>query len=255
MKRLLTSFILVLTLVVAGPASSAVADANTTAEPDLATLMDKYVNAIGGRDLLGKINSQIAVFGFTLLGRQLIVTTTVKVPSYFLEVTQAEGGSGKIIVGFDGKTAWIQGADGSVHILTGEKRAAVIAQASGANNSEIFPERWPTTVTKKPTETIEGKSYYVLSIQPKGGIEHDLLLDTQTFRPVILRQVESDVSSISIVNEFSSGPMGELFTNNVTTTRSDGVPPITSTLRSVHDNVQMDNSIFAPPLGKGTEST
>lgn len=215
--------------------------------------MDKYVSIAGGRALLSKLTSMVAVSSFTLLGHEIVVTTTVKAPSNYLQVVEPEGGAGRLAVGFDGKTAWSQGPDGVVQLLTGQKRAEVIADAAGANNSEIFPNRWPTTVALKPIETIEGKSYYVLSIQAKGGVAHDVLMDSQTFLPVIERKAEPDSSSITIVNEFGKGPLGELISKSATTTSSN-LPAITSTMRSLRDNVHVVDSLFAPPLGKGTET-
>jgi hypothetical protein len=248
-----------------GLSSVATADPDQTPSPasasapampsiSLATVMAKYVDVSGGRNRLSKIQTVIAVSSFTLFGRVIDVTTTTKTPSSFLQVVQPEGSStGKITVGFDGTNAWTVGPDGVMHLLTGQKRAEVIADAAGANNSEIFPERWPTTVSLKPNEDVDGKSYYVLSILAKGGVEHDILLDTQTYLPIIERRVEPDSSSITIINEFGKGPLGELISKSATTTSSD-FPRITSTLQSVRDNVTVEKSIFAPPLGKGTET-
>jgi hypothetical protein len=256
----------VLVLFAVGQAGVAHADADQTASPspspttnstpssDLATVMAKYVEVSGGRSRLGKIQTVVAVSSFSLFGRVIDVTTTTKAPSSFLQVVQPEGASGgKISVGFDGTTAWTVGPDGVMHILTGQKRADVIADAAGANNSEIFPERWPTTVSLKPDEDVDGKPYYVLSILAKGGVEHDILLDTQTYLPIIERRVEPDSSSITVINEFGKGPLGELISKSATTTSSD-FPRITSTLQSVRDNVAVANSIFVAPLGKGTET-
>ena len=157
MNRPIVALLLLVALLGAGRSASAGAGgspppaptATTTAvqtSPELATAMEKYADAIGGRPLLASIKNQTSVFNFTLMGRTLVVRTTAKAPSYFLQETQAEGGGGKIVVGFDGKTAWSQGPDGVTTILSGTKRAELISDAAGANNSELFPDRWPTTV-------------------------------------------------------------------------------------------------------------
>jgi hypothetical protein len=262
----LASFCCALVLCAAGQWNVAHADADQTPSPaptaaasvpsiDLTTLMTKYVNVTGGRTRLSKIHTVVAVSNFSLFGRIMEVITTAKTPSSFLQVIQPEGGGGgKISVGFDGKTAWTVGPDDVVHVLTGQKRAEVISDAAGANNSEIFPDRWPTTVALKPVEEVDGKPYYVLTIQAKGGIAHDILMDTVTFLPIIERKAEPDSSSVTVVSEFGKGPLGELISKSATTTSSD-FPRITSTLQSLRDNVSVADSIFAPPLvGKGTES-
>ncbi len=263
MKRIAAVFtaLMLLTIAAGNPAGAQdsptpqASAASASASPaQLSEVMNKYADAIGGRKLIGSIRTQVSVFTFDLLGRTVVVRTTTKIPSFFLQETTAEGGTGKIVVGFDGKTAWSQGPDGVTKILSGDKRAEVVSDAAGGNDSELFPERWPTEVVLQPSETHDQKSYIVLSITAKGGITHDLLLDDQTYQPVIERTVEAGTTAISVVNSFSKGPLGELQPQSITTTRSDGFPQITATLQVVHDNVSVNDSIFAPPLGKGTET-
>jgi hypothetical protein len=210
--------------------------------------------AVGGKDLLAKIATQVSVFSFTLANHTMVVTTTTKTPTFYLQVIAPEGGGGTLTSGFDGRLAWIQDASGVVHILSGQRRAELITDAVGANNSEIFPERWPTALTLKPGETIDGKPYYVVEIAPKNGLAHDMILDAQTYQPVMDRTVEPDATVISTVDAFGSGPLGELYPKSMTTTRSDGFPTITTVLRSVKDNVPVANSLFAPPASQGTET-
>ena len=249
MQRLMIAIVVVLTLLTIGR-NGAYADSS-----DLTSVMQRYVSASGGREALSKIHNSMTVYKSTIMGRILKVTTTAKTPFYYLQEVQAEGSTGKISFGFDGTTAWMRTPDGTVTTLTGEKRAEVISDAVGANNSEIFPNRWPTTVTLKPTEQIDGKSYTVLSIKAKDGVTHDLFIDPQTNLPVIERTIEGNVTGISVVEAFGKGPMGELQARIITSTRSDGSPQIKSVLREAQDNAPVSASIFAPPIGsKGAQT-
>src|ERR1700737_5203382 len=166
-RRSMTTVVIVLTLLSMG--SAAWADSSS-----LASIMEKYVTAAGGREALSKIHSSVTVYKSTMMGRILKVTTTAQAPFYYLQEVQAEGSTGKISFGFDGTTAWMRTPDGAVTTLTGEKRTEVISDAVGANNSEIFPNRWLTTLTLKPAEMMDGKPYTVLSIKAKDGVTHDL---------------------------------------------------------------------------------
>lgn len=237
--------------VVAAPSSAPSASGPA---PDLAAIMDRYTAAVGGKDLLAKITTQVSVFSFTLANHTMVVTTTAKAPTYYLQVIAPEGGGGALASGFDGKLAWVQDASGVVHILSGQRRAELITDAVGANNSEIFPDRWPTAISLKPGETIDGKPYLVVEIAPKDGIAHDMILDPQTYQPMMDRTVEPEATLISTVDAFGSGPLGELYPKSMTTTRSDGFPTITTVLRSVKDNVPVADSLFAPPASQGTET-
>ncbi|HEV2878360.1 MAG TPA: hypothetical protein VGW96_02160 [Candidatus Eremiobacteraceae bacterium] len=248
MKRTLLAVVIAFAVLSAGRAS-VVADPS-----ELSSVMDKYVRATGGREVLSKIHTMHTVYKSTLLGHVIAVETTVKIPFFFLQVVQPMDSTAKMTFGFDGKTAWMQGADGVVHILHGEKRAEIISEAVGANGSEIFANRWPTVVTLKPAETINGKSYAVLSIKAKDGVTHDEFIDPETNMPVIERVVEENATSISVVEAFGKGPMGELQARIITTTRSDG-PQVTSVLREAQDNAKVSNSIFAPPLSSKGAST
>lgn len=260
MNRRFLSIILASFVLAAGAGSQArsaaepepsVTATSTASAGDVGAALDKYAAAIGGRTVMARIRTQVSVFTFPLLGRTMVVKTTTKTPYYFLQETQAQGGTGKITIGFDGKTAWTQAPDGTTTTLTREKRAEIVSEAAGGNTSEVFSDRWPTQVTLKPNETHDGKMYVVLAIMPKDGLTHDVLLDAHTYQPMIERSHESDVAIISVVNSFSKGPLGELQAQSVTTTRSDGFPQVTATLQSVRDNDNVDDAIFAPPLGKG----
>jgi len=248
-QRSVIAIIIVLMLLTIGH-SGARADSS-----DLTSIMAKYVSASGGREALSKIHNSVTVYKSTIMGRVLKVRTTAKTPFYYLQEVQAEGSTGKISFGFDGTTAWMRTPDGSVTTLTGEKRAEVISDAVGANNSEIFPNRWPTTVTLKPTEVIDGQSYSVLSIKAKDGVTHDLFIDPQTNLPVIERTVEGQVTAVSVVEAFGKGPLGELQARLITSTRSDGSPQVKSVLREAQDNARLSTSIFAPPVSsKGAQT-
>lgn len=219
----------------------------------LATIVNRYAQAIGGRSVLVKIRSQVSVYTFDLMGYTVTLTTENKPPSYYLQVVTIEG-SPSTSTGFDGKLAWLRSTDGVVQILSGTKRAELITEAAGANNSELFEERWPTQLALRPSEAVDGKLYYVVSVTPKDGVEHDLLLDANTFQPVIDRSSEAGVTSTAAVNEFTTGPLGELDAKVVTTTRSDGLPTLVTTLHALRDNVPIPNSVFSPPASAGTET-
>src|SRR5579872_3092602 len=136
-------------------------------------LMARYVKASGGREALAKIHSSMTIYKCTIRDQVVKLTTITMIPYYYVQTIEVAGHPGKTSFGFDGTTAWTQTPDGKVTTLTGSERAELISDAVGANMSEIFPNRWPTVVTSKPQEIVDGRSYDVLSIKPKDGVEHD----------------------------------------------------------------------------------
>src|ERR1700730_11822128 len=148
-------------LTIALPPRSLAAD-----RPDIASIMQKYADAIGGHDVLGRIQTVKSVYRSTLMGRTITVTTLTKAPVKFVQRIQAEGMNAAVVIGFDGKTAWTQTLGGEVVKLTGTNRADVISESAGTNNTEIIRERWPTQLSLKPNETVDGKQYYVVAVRP-----------------------------------------------------------------------------------------
>jgi len=225
-------------------------------DPALAAVMQKYADAIGGEKLLSSITSVQSVYSSTLFGHAVTVTTIAKAPASFVQRVQVEGTPLVMMIGFDGKTAWTKAISGAVQTLSGSKRADVIDEAAGMNNSEIIPQRWPTQVKLKADETVDGKLYHVVEISPQGGSAHDLLLDSQTYLPVMSRQYEGDVKLLDVVKNFAKGPLGETTGAVIVSTRSDGsVPAVTSTLLSTRDNIQVNDAIFAPPIPTNAPTT
>jgi len=225
-------------------------------QPDIASIMQKYADALGGHDVLGRIQTAKSVYQSTLMGRTITVTSLSKAPVKFVQRIQAEGMNAAVVIGFDGKTAWTQTLSGEVVKLTGTNRADVISESAGTNNSEIIRERWPTQLSLKPNETVDGKQYYVVAVRPQGGSERDLLLDTQSFLPVIMRQYATSGTTLSIATKFGKGPLGEA---TAAVSRSIGsagpVPDLTFTLVSTEDNIRIDDSAFAPPVPTNAPTT
>lgn len=225
-------------------------------QPTLATIMQKYANALGGLKLLTSIATTRTVYTSALLGRTVTVTTTAKAPSSFVQQVNVGDTPLSLDVGFDGKTAWTKTIAGAVNKLSGSRRSDIINQAASLNNSEVVPNRWPTALRRKPDETIDGQHYYVIEVTPRGGSAHDLLIDAQTFLPVMSRQYEGDVKTLDIVRKFGKGPLGEATGAVIFTTRSDGsLPDVTSTLLSTRDNIQVDDAAFAPPVPTNAPTT
>jgi hypothetical protein len=215
---------------------------------DLSAVMDQYATALGGRQTLSAIHSFESTYKSTIMGHDILIVTKAKAPYYFLQTFSAAGSTATTSVGFDGTTAWRQDPNGTVHTLSGQDRAELVSEAVGAMDSEIFPDRWPTTVTLRPTEIINGKTFSVLRIAPKDGTEHDVLIEQQSGLPLVERTVQGQVSGMTVVESFSKGPMGELQARVMVSQRSDGTPQITSVLSGVKDNVSYPDALFAPPI-------
>src|SRR5579864_1851944 len=94
---------------------------NTTVRADdqaaLATVMQKYGDAVGGEKLLASIKTLKTVYSSSLMGRPVTITTFAKAPSSFLQRVAVDGTQFSIEAGFDGKTAWTKTLSGTVQTL------------------------------------------------------------------------------------------------------------------------------------------
>src|SRR5262249_60032311 len=81
----------------------------TAAESTVDQILDKYVQAIGGRQAVEKITSRVAkgTFEVSAMGQKGEIELYVKAPNKTLRV-QNLSGVGEILDGFDGKIAWSQ---------------------------------------------------------------------------------------------------------------------------------------------------
>lgn len=206
----------------------------------------RYAAAVGGRDVLAKISSRVVQLSTSAWDQPAAVTITSKAPANYLEVIDIPALGETIRRGFDGKVAWSQ-SDGAVRILKGAGREELIDRAAAANYTELFAERWPTSVTLLPEQVRAGNRFIALRIEPDGARPRELLLDAATYRPaIVLRRWGGGEASVE-ATATAKGPLGEAFARQTTMTDSAGNRAVSATVTSIQDNVSVDDAIFSPP--------
>jgi thiol-disulfide isomerase/thioredoxin len=178
--------------VVVGPASSPKIVTDATL-PSLETVLQKYVDAIGGKDALAKLTTRVIkgkvdVAGVSRGGK---MESFMKAPNRSLTVLEM-GPLGVTKQGFDGSTGWYVSKTSGVRNLKGPELAAVTADADFYRDLRI-KELYATT--KLLGKTKSGfRELYVVQAVPRGGGAEYFYFDVETgllFRRDTTRQTSA----------------------------------------------------------------
>jgi hypothetical protein len=215
--------------------------------PSANQVLDKYVQAVGGKAALEKLTSRVSKGTFEApdQGAGGTVTLYAKAPNKAASVVIVAN-FGEIRQGFDGTVGWAQGIDGGVREMNGQelsvaRRAADFRQALKLR--ELYPK-----MTVKGTEKAGSHDVYVIEADPRDGslrrmyfdVESGLLLhneierDTQIGRATFTTDLEDyrEVDGIKVP-----------FTVRQTNPNVSLVIKITE----VKHNVPIDDAQFAKP--------
>jgi outer membrane lipoprotein-sorting protein len=247
MKKL--SLLLVLTLAFA-PAFTAATPAQQTVD----AVIEKHIEALGGRAALAKLTSRKSTGTITISTPGGDLTGPVelwnKAPNKARALTELDltpmGVSEKMILDqrFDGTKGWV------LNSLQGDREMEAGQQASQKNN--FFPTPFLTyketglAVTLLPSEKVGGKDAIVLQLTPKTGPSSRLYLDPDTYLP--LRTVgkiqQPEVGEVEQVGEASDFRVVDGIKVAFMTTSTTPSQTVTIKLTKVEHNVAIDDAIF-----------
>jgi hypothetical protein len=136
--------------------------------PKADTILDRYVEVIGGRAVLEKHRSEVMHGTIEVVGRGLKGTMTVyqAAPDKQLAIIDFEG-IGKIESGSNGEVAWESSAIQGPRIKDGTEKAD--AFRDGTFNSPLYWHKLYTKVETTGVEKVEGHDCYKIVMTPKEG--------------------------------------------------------------------------------------
>jgi zinc protease len=168
-------------------------------------LLDKYIEATGGKAAYAKIHSDMTTgtMEFKAMGLKGKVTTYAAEPDKkYSEVVL--GGIGKMQEGVNDGVAWSLSSMQGPHIKEGDERAESLLQAKF--NSDL---NWRDQFKSAETvgvETVEGKECYKVVLTPKTGSPSTRWFDKDTNLLVKLsmtaKSAMGEVQSDSVVSEY-----------------------------------------------------
>jgi carboxyl-terminal processing protease len=209
-------------------------------DPAAAAVLDRYIQAIGGRAELERIKTIETISESTIFGTSQKVYRIEDRPSGRF-YTRTEGPSGIVEVGFDGTRVWRRAAffrgylsedDPQFKALTGRRFERWQYRESGRDFAKL------------PNETIDGKELVVVGSTTLGarGAETPIKLYIDPATYLLVRAVTgSDITSVETLGDYRKvGAVLVAFARKVVTPQAT----VESRIVSVRQNIPLDDSLF-----------
>jgi len=238
-----------LTLATVGLSCLAQKPASPAAAPTAEEIMEKSVEATGGRQAYAKLTSTVAK-GIIELGEGLHGTIEfyAKAPNKRLVVTLLEN-FGEIRQGFDGQTAWLDNPMQGLRRLEGAELARVREEADFQR-----PLKWRDLYSKVELvgkDTVGGRPVYVLRLTPKQGKPVTNYYDAENF--LLLRQdlvqatSQGDMTVQALMSDYRDVD-GVKVPHRI----EQLLPPGKVVIRfsEIRNNVAIDDALFVMPAGR-----
>lgn len=239
MKRIPGIAALALILVVTGGAQAPA--------PSVDQILERYVQALGGRSAIEKVSSRVMRGRFDAAGRDGSgsVEMYVKAPDKSLLVMEVPG-YGRVRQGFDGTTGWAGDPERGVRDMNGQelsnaRRAATFPQATKLR--ELYPK-----MTLKGEEKVGPRDAYLIEADPGDGTLRRLYFDRASgllLRSTVERDTPSGRAAYDVVME----DYREIDGVRVPFTLRQSIPGLEFTIKltDIRHNVQIDDEKFKKP--------
>ncbi len=151
----------------------------TAAEPTVDQILDKYVQAIGGRQAVEKITSRATKGTFELpaMGLKGELEIYAKAPNKSLTI-QNVSGVGEILDGYDGKIGWSKNPMMGLREKSGAELAAIV-RASDIQ-APLKTRQLYSKLELKGKEKVGDRETYVILATPAEGAPVKMYFDAQT---------------------------------------------------------------------------
>jgi len=222
----------------------------TTAEPTTDQILDKYVQAIGGRQAVEKITSRVAkgTFEISAMGLKGEIEVYAKAPNKTLRI-QHLSGVGEILDGYDGKIGWSQSPMMGLREKSGDE-LAVIARSSDLH-APIKTRQLYSKLEFKGKEKVGNRETYVILATPADGAPVKMYFDTQTGliarTDMTIETPEGQLQIETTVDDYREVDGIKIpFTMRQESSASSAVIKLTE----VKHNVAIDDAKFNKPSGQ-----
>ena len=214
-------------------------------------LIEKHIAAIGGKDVISSIKSQIIESTISVMGTELPSVTSILVGKGFKNVANFNGQ--EIIQVVTPTGGWLlnpfQGATSPEPLPEDQVKAG---QTSFDVGGEFFNYKEKgSAVELAGTEKLDGKTAYKLNLTNKDGKLTTLYLDSATSY-LVKREVSTAVGgqNVTVVSSFSNFKKTDigLVIPFSWSTNQDGLD-LAFTINKVTYNTEIDPKIFEMPKG------
>jgi zinc protease len=173
MKPLLSVILIVLCLV--ANINILAQDSTSIVNIDPKIVIEKYLDAIGGRDVLSKVEDRTTIMRGTAMGQALTIIVKQKTPNKLRQEIKA-GGMDQTVI-FDGEKGIMKAADQKVDV-TGKELEQLKTEAS--MELLLDPSSFGIILSYEGTEKINGKDAYKIKMTLPSGIRWFTYFDAES---------------------------------------------------------------------------
>jgi len=230
-----------------GGSAAAPAIVTDASLPSLDTVLQKYVDAIGGKDALGKLTTRVIKGKVDLIGvsRGGQMEGYMKAPNKSLTVLNLQA-VGVTKEGFDGRSGWYTSKKLGTRDLKGPELAALTADADFYRDLKI-KELYPTT--KLLGKTKSGfRELYVVQAVPRDGAAEYFYFDVETgllFRRDTTRHTAEGMARAEMY--FGDWREVDGIRLPFSITQTTGQTTLAFTIEEVKHNVPVEEAVFRHP--------
>ena len=167
---------LVLAVLLAGAGLAVSTGAALAAEPTAEALLDAYVEAMGGKAAMEKVDTRVTHGKLEMPAQGIVMSLTVYSARPNLNYTLIESDMvGKIEKGTDGEVSWEMSAMMGAQVKEGQERIDYLRESTfdkWLHWRELYPE-----VEYAGTDSVDEKPVHKVVVKPKSGEPQTLYLD------------------------------------------------------------------------------
>jgi len=215
--------------------------------PQAGAILDKYIQATGGRAAYEKLRSEVRTGSMEIVGKGITFKLTLyrAAPSKSYMVLEVPG-VGKMEEGTDGQVAWSLSALQGPRVKEGDERAQALLGA--AFNADLRWRDFYKSAETQGTEEVNGQSCYKVLITTKEGLQQTRYYDKKSGLLVkatmIAKTQMGEIPTESVVSDYKT--VDGILIPHKTFMKVLG-QEILMTLESLKTNVEIEESRFQAP--------
>ena len=222
-------------------------DEQTQKTEEGSRILDRWIEAQGGRDNLSKIidTTSTGTMEMIQMGLSGAITMYQKEPNKLRMDIEVMG----MIVtqAYDGETAWMTNPQTGVSEEMPEQFQEDIRRQAMGNDTLLNPEKYGIIFTHEGQKTIEGKDYLILKQAFDDGFENTFFIDPDTYlvyksKAMGLNAMGVEVETETFMSDFREVE-GTMVPFAITITQ-DGEEFMTVALTEITYNSGLENSLF-----------
>lgn len=215
-------------------------DSTSAVNIDPNVVIEKYIDAIGGRDALSKVEDRTTIMRGTAMGQNLTITVKQKAPNKMRQDVKA-GGMEQVVI-FDGDKAVMTAMGQKIPVEDKELESLKI---EADMNFILNPAKFNITISSDGIEKVNDKDAYKIKMQTPSGTKWYSYFDAESGLKVKeLRELETKMGPAQQVTIYGDYKDVDGVKYPFKITQSFGPQTVEMTVSSIKVNKGLADDIF-----------